>query len=106
MLEVWPPLSRRAIDEADHVDPVLVVLRELLRDQLPDVAGADDDRVLDVADVAAGERAGRRAAERDGAHGERPEGDQAAEVEGGGAGELRGREEEPGADGDEVEDAD
>src|SRR5438132_8269234 len=98
MLEVRPPLLRRAIDEADHVDPVLVVLRELLRDQLPDVAGTDDDRVLDVADVAAGQRARRRPAKRDRAHGDRPEHDQAAQVEVVDAGELRGGKEEPGAD--------
>ena len=36
------------VDEADEVDAVLRVLEELARRELADVAGADDDRVLEV----------------------------------------------------------
>ncbi len=54
-------LARVLVDEADHVDPVLGVLQQLARDLLPDVAGADDERVLDVGVRTAAERPGDRA---------------------------------------------
>ena len=48
----WSSSGRRVarvrVDEADEVDAVLGVLQELPRRELPDVAGADDDRVLEV----------------------------------------------------------
>ena len=64
LVEVGAPLLRLAVDEADEVDPVLGVLEQLARDDLADVAGADDDRVLQVGDVPARESAGDGAAER------------------------------------------
>ena len=54
------------VDEADEVEPVFGVLAQLLRDQLPDVAGADDDRVLHVGEMAPGHAARDRPADRDG----------------------------------------
>ncbi len=59
MLEVDRALLGLGIDEADEVDPVLRMLEELAADQLADVPGADDDRVLEVREpaVAQNERA-------------------------------------------------
>ena len=51
--EVAPQLLRIGIDEADDVDAVLLVLEKLPRDQLADVARADDDGVLNERGAAA-----------------------------------------------------
>ena len=46
--QVWASLFRATVDEPDQVDPVLRMLKKLSADQLPDVAGADDERTLTV----------------------------------------------------------
>ena len=48
VLEAGTAIARRVVDETDQVDPVLRVMKKLARDELTDVAGADDDRVLEV----------------------------------------------------------
>src|SRR5215211_5921401 len=48
MRQVGTALLRTVVDEPDEVDPVLRVLKKLATDELPDIARADDDGVLDV----------------------------------------------------------
>src|SRR5256885_16139431 len=43
-------LFRLGIDETDEVDAVLRVLEDLATDELADVSGSDDHRVLEVSD--------------------------------------------------------
>ena len=62
--DVVAPLLRLRVDEADEPDPVLGMLLELAGDQLADVAGADDDRVLHVDRAAARNRPAAARAER------------------------------------------
>ena len=57
-LEPGSLLSRVPVDEAEQVDSVLGVLTELVGHELADVAGPDDDRVLEIRDRATAERAG------------------------------------------------
>ncbi len=57
VLELGPARPRVRVDEADEVDAVLRVLEELPRRELADVAGADDDRVLEVERTAPRDRA-------------------------------------------------
>ena len=47
--DVRAPLARVVVDESDEIDPVLRVLLDLARDQLADVAGADDHRFCEYA---------------------------------------------------------
>ena len=61
--ELRAHLARVVVDETDDVDPVLGVLEELSRDELPDVTRAHDDRVLDVERLA-GEASARRRGRR------------------------------------------
>ena len=46
--QVAAPGLRLPVDESDDVEPVLRVLDQLAGDQLTDLAGAQDQRVLDV----------------------------------------------------------
>ena len=68
------------VDEADDVDAVFRVLEQLSGDELADLAGADDQRVLLVAAEPFAQRARRRAKERDADDRADPEKDQAADV--------------------------
>ena len=68
------------IDESDDVHAVLGMLAQLARDELPDLSGADDDRVLEVDVRAPTERARQRPQRRDEDDRERPEGEQALEA--------------------------
>ena len=67
--QIAEPRRRRSVgsrvDEADDVDAVLGVLEELAGDELPDLAGADDDGVLEVARRVACRSPARRTNERD-----------------------------------------
>ena len=54
--EVVSQDARAAVDEPDEIDAVLGMLEELAADELADVAGADDECVLDVRAAAAAER--------------------------------------------------
>ena len=65
VLETLSALLRLGVDEADQVDPVFGMDKELLREQLADVAGTDDDRVLDVGHVSPCKRSRHRAADAD-----------------------------------------
>ena len=56
-LEVAAQLLRVRIDETDEVDPVLGMVKQLPPDQLPHIAGAEDERVLDIRRVPPRERA-------------------------------------------------
>ena len=49
MLEIRARRLRRGVHESDEVDAVLRVLQELAGDELADVSGPDDDRVLEIA---------------------------------------------------------
>ena len=94
------------IDEADEVDAVLGMLEELATDQLTDLAGSDDDRILDVRRLATRECPGSRSRRGDGDESEEPERRQLCLVGSRQTDEPRGRVEEPHGHGDEVEDAD
>ena len=96
---------RVGVDEADEVDAVLRVLQDLARDQLADVAGADDDRILLVRDAAADDATRDRAVRRHDEPGDRPEDDDRAEVDRR-AESCRERDQEEGADRADVEHAD
>ena len=101
------PRLRLGVDEADEVDAVLGVLEQLARHELADVAGADDDRVLEVGDAAPAPEA--RATERadgDEHDRERPEARSTSTRSGAASPDQpRADEEEPDADRDQVEDA-
>ena len=104
--EVVAPLARRVVDEPDQVDAVLGMLQVLVRDQLPDIAGADDDRVLDVLGPASADRAGATTGERDQHDRERPEGSRLLEVRREEAGRVPDAVGDPDRHRDEMEDAD
>ena len=99
-VEVGAHALRIGIDEPDQPDPELGMLAELPPDELADVAGAHDQRVLDVALAVARERPRGAAEDGDGHRRDRPEGDDVphdpVELE-----DRRGDEAEPGAEGDE-----
>ena len=101
--EVGAHPPRRGVDEADQPDAVLAVLHQLARDELADVAGADDHRVLDVRRAAMEHGPGDRAADGDEGDRERPERDELDQARVGEMGERRSDEQEPGADGDHHE---
>ena len=63
--QVVAALLRARVDEADEVDAVLGVLQQLARDELADLAGADDDRVLEVGDAAPAAARASAAPDRD-----------------------------------------
>ena len=46
ILDLGSQLPRAVVDEADNADPVLGVLDEFSRDQLANVAGADNEGCL------------------------------------------------------------
>ena len=48
MTEVGSPFLRIAVDQPDEVDPVLGMLEQLAGNELADVPGTDDHRVLQV----------------------------------------------------------
>src|SRR3954468_7806880 len=78
---------------------------QLPRDRLAEMAGADDDRVLEIEDVLAAVRSGGEA-QRDGrSDGEEPEQEELAELGAELPRQPRRRVEEERPDGDEVEDA-
>ncbi len=80
VLELGPPRPRVRVDEADEVDAVLRVLQELARRELADVAGADDDRVLEVERAAPRDRAREPASRRHEDDREQPEEDEPRHV--------------------------
>ena len=65
VLEIDARLAGLGVDEADEIEAVLRVLEQLARDELADVAGADDDGVLEVEDAPPADRPGGAAADRD-----------------------------------------
>ena len=85
--EVVTPRARMVVDEADDVDAVLGMLAQLARDELTDVARADDDRVLDVHDAAPGGGPRDGAADDDQEDREDPEPGELLEGRGGHAGD-------------------
>ena len=72
MIEIVAPLLGLGVDEADEIDAVLVVVEDLARGQLAHVAGADDDRVLQVGRAPVARAAGDRPGRRDRDHGHEP----------------------------------
>ncbi len=99
-------LARRGVDEPDDVDAVLPVLEHLLRDQLADVAGADDDRVLQVLDLPPAVAARQRTHDHDREDRCGPEEHQLRHRHAADVGHLHAHEQEPGAERDQVEDRD
>ena len=99
-------LSLPGVDEADDTQAVLRVLTDLAREQRPDLACADDDRVLEVADAPVAERPGRHPEQRDQGNRECPEERQPLDARRREVGQVHRREEQPGPRGDEVEDPD
>ena len=70
---IYAALARIGVDEPDDVDAVLRMLDELASDQLSDLAGADDDAVLDVGQAPSCGCSGGDAARGHEAEGQRPE---------------------------------
>ena len=79
LVEVGAQILRLRIHEADEFDPELRMLLELPADKLADIAGADDDRVLDVARVSPGDPSRDGSCGRDQHEGAGPEGDRGLE---------------------------
>ncbi len=77
--------------------------QELLRHELPDVAGPDDHRVLEVVDPATANRAGDRTEDDDVYDGGRPEDEHLRRRRVPELRQIRERPEEPCGDGDHVE---
>ena len=71
--QVAAPGLRLAIDESDDVQSVLRVLDQLAGDQLTDLAGAQDQRVLDVGAGLPAQATGDGPHHGQGADRERPE---------------------------------
>ena len=80
VLELGTARPRMRVDEADEIDAVLGVLEELPRSQLADVAGADDDRVLEVERTAPRARARKSTHRGDEDDRQEPERDQPRHV--------------------------
>ena len=104
--EVCTQPQRLLVDQAEQAKPIFTVLTDLARDQLPDLAGADDDRVLDV-----GRRTQADAAREHPAAGyeqrrQDPEHDQLPRPRIGDPGQPAAEEEDPGAERDQMDDAD
>jgi len=51
--EITPSLLGRVVDEADQIDPIFRMLQELPANELTDVSGPHDQRVLHVRGLAA-----------------------------------------------------
>ena len=64
-VEVRSHLARRRVDEPHQLDSELRVLPDLAPDQLPDISGAHDDRVLNIGRPPAHDRPGTGAGARD-----------------------------------------
>ncbi len=104
-LELVLARARIRVDEPDEVDPVLGMVEVLAREQLADFPFADDDRVLEIRELPATPRARHSARGRDEHDRECPE---HRELRQGGTCESRhprNGEQQPRADGDEVEHA-
>ena len=107
-LELTRPVGGRvgaAVDEADDVEAVFRVLADLAVEELRHVPRADDDHVLDVGRVTSADDAGGRSEERDEHDRCQPEDDEPRHRRVRQAGEMRDREEGPGSDRDDLEDA-
>ncbi len=105
MVEPVLPRPGLVVDEADEVEAVFGVPQHLAGHALAHVPGADDDRVLQVRDAAPAPEAGDRARDGDERDREPPQRHRLREVRSGGAEQPFADEEEPDADGDQVEDA-
>src|SRR5204863_1324408 len=102
--DVAPQVLRLRVGEADEIDAVLGMLEDLAGDQLPDVAGADDHGVLDVAGAATDDGS-RHEPHRDHPDDrEEPEGRELRLIRMREPDEPGRRIEKPDADGDQVED--
>ena len=106
VVELRPSVARVRVHEADEIDAVLGVLQELPGRELPDVAGAEDDRVLEIRRAPSRCRTseGTRGRDEDGR--EQPEVDKTSNVWVAHARSPGGDEVEPRAEGDEMEDTD
>ena len=105
VLEVLSAVLRLGVDEADEIDPVLRVVEDLLREQLADVARTDDDGVLDVGLVPACKRPRPSPGDTDERDRGSPEDDELLHGRMRDVAQIRDHNDEPGADGDHVEDA-
>src|SRR4051794_9882781 len=65
MIEVLTPFLRSNVDETNEIEAVLWMLEDLPGDKLPDIAGADDDGVLQVHDAPPRHHACDRARDED-----------------------------------------
>ena len=106
VLELGPPWPRMRVDEADEIDAVLGVLKKLASSELADIAGADDDRVLEVERTAPRDRSRNAAGGCHEHDGEEPEEEEPRHVRAGAAGKPRRDKKRPRAERDELEDAD
>ncbi|MEZ5098363.1 MAG: hypothetical protein R3C15_00815 [Thermoleophilia bacterium] len=104
--EVGADLPRVGVDEAEQVDPVLAMLHQLARDELADVARAEDQRVLQVEQAPAAGRPGDGPRGGDQHDRERPEGGELVDVRVGHPRHHRADEDDERPDGHEQEDAD
>ena len=104
--QIVVPHLRLGVDEADEIQTVFGMAQQLAGDALPDVAGAEDERVLLVERTPAAERACDRARESDEHDRRAPQHDGVRHGRVGKPGQFERGEHEPCPDRDEVEDAD
>ena len=105
LAETLAALARTVVDEADHVDAELGMLQQLARDPLADVAGADDDRVLDVRVGPPHDGTGEGSRGDDERHRKEPEQRELRKSSGSRSPTRSSPRTEPGADGEHVEHA-
>ena len=107
-LEVTGSVGGRAgapVDEADDVQAVFGVLADLAVEELRHISRTDDDHVLNVGRVTPADDADRRSDERNEQDRRQPKDDEPRQGRVRQAGEMRDREEGPGSDRDDLEDA-
>ena len=106
VLEARTAIAWRVVHEADQVDSVLRVMEELPGNELADVAGADDDRVLEVHQPLSDARPHGGAADDQQRDRNQPEDDHAAGRRSRKTEEPRDGDERPRSGRDELEDTD
>ncbi len=96
-------LFRLVVDEPDEVETVLRMMAQLLRYELADVAGTEDDRVLEVGEGAAREHSCDGSARGDEDDREQPEAEESGEARIRRVRHRRDAEEQPASDRDQVQ---
>ena len=104
--QIVVPRFRLGVDEADEIQTVFGMAKQLAGDALTDIAGAEDERVLVVERTSAAERTCDAACESDEHDRGAPQHDGVRHGRISKTGQLQRGEHEPRSDRDQVEDAD